>query len=140
MSAQDTSKQPRLFAAYIEVARTTHTGDRQRKQWVVLPPLPADLAPEGVQATSYLWYFYREQKHQRNRVAWRWSTDGDGTLPRWLSERVVLDVARGYELAPVVTCEISAYELSELMKNRKTPYRILERLSKVAKAKHGFAI
>lgn len=68
----------RLYAAYVEITKDTASGDRKRKQWLILPPLPAPLAPEGYPTQPYMLYFHREQESKNNRVAWRHEFDRTG--------------------------------------------------------------
>lgn len=129
----------RLFAAYIEITRDKASGDRQRVQYLIFPPLPADLAPNGVGQMDML-YFHREQQSKTNRVAWKHQFDRTGTLVRWLRDRVQAYENAGWKVSPVITCEVHPAELARVIAEPKTPYKVLERIERVARAKYNLAI
>ena len=130
----------RLYAAYIEITKDTASGDRRRKQWLILPPLPTELAPQGYAAQTAMLYFHREQESKNNRVAWKHDFDRSGSLARWMRERIDRYTAAGWQVSPVMTCEVHPLELARLIQEPKTPYKVLERIQRVAKAKHNLAI
>jgi hypothetical protein len=134
--------QGHLYAAYIEVTRPLEDrdGDRQRRQWLVLPPLLPQYALDGQKPQLHISYFSRSQEHVKNRVAWRFFVDTEDIFPRDLAERVDRFVRLGYAASPLITCEVHHKELAELIASPKTPYRLLDRVQRVAKAKYGLAI
>lgn len=138
---QHSQDQPaELFATYIEICDDSRTEHRKRKQWIILPQMPARLAPGDSPTSNHLVWFEREQRRSSHRAVWNFREDTDGMLKRHLDDTVKLYVADGWKLSPVITCEVHPTELAEILKNRKTPYRILSRLQKVARSMHRLDI
>lgn len=128
-----------LYAAYIEMTVTTGSGHRRRLQYIVLPQLPARLAPGNSPTSESLCYFTREQDRADQRSVWQYRVD-DGRLSRTLPTKIQSYLDAGWAIAPVVVCEIHPTELAQIITERKTPYRIMNRLKKVAKAMYRIDI
>jgi hypothetical protein len=140
-----TAQEPaELFAAYVEVTMRTAADHRRRRQWVILPPLPARLAPGDSPISGYLSWFERTQQTASHRAMWQYHTDGSGNFKRSLQRDLGLYEADGWSLTipdgGILTCEIHPTELAQILVERKTPYRLLNRLQKVARSMHGLDI
>jgi hypothetical protein len=143
-TTRSANEQAHLFAAYVEL--THMSGDdevavrRRRRQWVILPQMPARLAPGDSPITGCLTYFEREQRDEKHRAVWEFQQDTSGSFTQTLSRTIDAYQEAGWKVSPVVTCEIHPTELAQILKDRKTPYRILNRLRKVAKGLHRLDI
>lgn len=136
------NSQANLFAAYVEVTYQPAGQDsyyRRRVQWVILPQMPARLAPGDSPITSTFSYFKREQNNTKHRAVWRFNSES-AVLRRELPRQMNAYSDAGWTVSPVVTCEIHPTELAEILKEKKTPYRLLNRLKKVASGMHRLDI
>jgi hypothetical protein len=130
-----------LFAAYLELVADDGV-NRRRKQWVVLPQMPARLAPGDSPITPHLSWFQREQRNSKHRAMWSYHVDTDGRFKQNLADVVSFNLAGGWEMSlpEMLTCEIHPTELAQILKERRTPYRILQRLQKVSRSKYRIDI
>lgn len=130
-----------LFAAYVEMVEESGP-NRRRKQWVVLPQMPARLAPGDSPITPYLSWFEREQRSSSHRAVWSYHVDASGLFRRSLSETIEMKMASGWTLTlpEMITCEVHPTELAQILKEKKTPYRILQRLQKVSRSMYRIDI
>lgn len=125
--------QGHLFAMYVEMTRAGNNGERQRKQWLVVPPLPGG-------EHSHLSCWRRLQRQLKSRTVWKYYVDTDDSMERDFA-RALTNLERvGWKRSPLITIEIHPGELEQILADPKTPYRLLERVRRVAKAKHGIAI
>jgi hypothetical protein len=124
-----------LFAAYLEIVDESGP-NRRRKQWIMLPQMPARLAPGDSPITSHLTWFEREQRSPSHRSVWAMHVDVSGMFRRNLADTVEMKLADGWKmtLPQIITCEVHPTELAQILQDRKTPYRIKERLEKVARS------
>jgi hypothetical protein len=129
-----------LFATYLEIYDDSQPEHRRRRQWVILPQLPARLAPGDSPVTNHLVWFEREQRSSKHRAVWNFHEDTSGLLKRNLEDIVAMRATDGWKVSPMITCEIHPTELGQILKDRKTPYRILSRLQKVARSMHRLDI
>lgn len=139
-----------LFAMYVQATRVHPTTKAtMRKQWVVFPPFPEKLAKTvNMPATAEFLMFSRSQASPENRVKWKADWVATGFLERDLPERLEalkretgdLPKPNQWEISPIITCQVPISEMATVVKDLKTPYKTLERLAKVARAKHRIAI
>ena len=131
-----------LYAAYFEAVdlrtdiETGVTKRGKREQWVILPPLPERLCPGDTPATEYMTLFHREQRRPDHRAVWQFRRI-DSTFKGLLAGRLEFLASIGWELGPVITCEVDPSEMAQILREKKTPYRVLQRLQKVAKTMYG---
>jgi hypothetical protein len=120
-----------------------------RKQWVVFPPVPEPVAKTvNMSSTAQFLMFSRAQSSPENRVKWKSEWVPAGLLERDLPERLEalkretenLPKPNQWEISPIITCQVPVSEMATVIKEMKTPYKTLERLAKVARAKHRIAI
>ena len=137
----DSQDAAHLFAAYIEIVNESGP-NRARKQWVILPQLPARLAPGDAPITACLSWFEREQRSASHRAVWRYHLDTSGTFRRSLADTVSFRTAQGWTmtLPEMITCEVHPTELAQILQEKKTPYRILQRLQKVSRSMYRIDI
>jgi hypothetical protein len=134
-----TQQNAELFGTYVEVV--LQDGDhRRRRQWVILPQMPARLAPGDSPITSHLVWFEREQRNATHRAIWHYHKDTDSQFKRELGRHLQRYERAAWEVSPLITCEIHPTELAQILKERKTPYRILQRLQKVARSMYRLDI
>lgn len=135
------SQQPaELYVMYLELIRPLSDGtDRARLQYIVFPQMPARLAPGNSPTSENFVYFTRNQDSASRRTIWQYKHD-DGTLQRKLPKMITAYEEAGWQPSPVVVCEIHPTELAQILTERKTPYRIMNRLNRVAKAMYRIDI
>jgi len=143
---------PTLYAMYLQATRKQSSGKMRRRQWIMLPPLTehvlSELSGSKPAADERFLKFYREQSSPENRVKWRWEHVGheiaEVTFPseirRLLEQNRNYGVTEQWQVSPVITAQITARELATLFETPQTPYVMLRRFDKVAKAKHNLAI
>jgi hypothetical protein len=136
----DTQVPCELFAAYVEAVDESDPAHRRRRQWVILPPLPARLAPGDAPATDYLVWFERQQRNAKHRAVWQYRRDVSKMFKRNLHDELEALSLRGFTVSEVMTCEIHPTELAQILKEPKTPYRILDRFKKVARSMYRLDI
>ena len=129
-----------LFAAYLEVVDESDAAHRRRRQWIILPQMPARLAPGDSPITDSFSWFEREQRNAKHRAVWSYKQDTDGLFRRNLPGVITTYTEAGWTASPMITCEIHPTELAQILKEKKTPYRIMARLAKVAKGMHRLDI
>jgi hypothetical protein len=130
-----------LFAAYLELVNDDGT-NRRRKQWVMLPQMPARLAPGDSPITNHKSWFEREQRNAAHRAVWRFHQDRSGNFAGDLARTVESRLEDGWSLTlpQVLTCEIHPTELAEILAQQRTPYRVLHRLQKVSRSMYRIDI
>lgn len=135
-----TDSPPRLWAAYLEMVH----GDgesRARMQWVFVPPVPDDVAPDGMTPVPHAGYYYRRQNKVSHKSTWKITHLNTPQKHQEMLKAIADAEMRGWRANPVVTCEVHPLEMRELaLEGWKTPYRFLNRLTRVASAKHGYKI
>lgn len=146
-----TASQSPLYALYIQATRQRNAhADVQRKQWIVFPPMPTEEAIKRLlpgKAEMNL-MFTREQSAPTNRVKWRHEFIGVDLMKKELPlklavlerENLNYEPAFQWKISPPITAQVTFDELAELITDPKTPYDVLRRFEKVARAKHHIAI
>lgn len=129
-----------LYAMYVQAVNEDPDSAHPRTQWVVFPQMPARLAPGDSPVTSTLCWFERMQRHSKHRSPWRFHMDNGGQLKERLPDQIRQHEAVGWTIGPVVTCELHPTELAAILRERRTPYRVLSRLTKVARSLHRLDI
>jgi hypothetical protein len=129
-----TDSKAELYSAYVELTTETNSGERKRMQWVIFPPLPPRLAPGDSPTSDHLCYFTREQDRANHRAVWRYVVDTQDSFKDQLARTMRIYQDAGWTPSEVITCEVHPTELADIIKSPKTPYRILQRLQKVARA------
>lgn len=129
-----------LWATYLEMYRGDGA-NQKRKQWVILPPVPASIAPAGMRALETPSYFYRQQERKDHKSVWRvyhLSTDGHRKA---LLQSIDAAEDQGWTARPMVTCQVHPDEMRQIVETGwKTPYRILQRMDRVAQVLHGYPV
>jgi hypothetical protein len=134
------SQEPaQLYAAYIELVNEDGP-NRRRKQWIVLPQLPARLAPGDSPIVGHMTWFERAQRNASHRAVWQFHADVSGQFKENLASTVLLHQDTGWVASPMITCEIHPTELAQVLRDRRTPYRIMARLQKVARSMYRLDI
>lgn len=138
-----------LYAMYIQATRTKNGGATERRQWMVFPPLPKELAEKvGLASSQDALVFTRAQATLENRVKWKHHTGPFPLVERDLVDRVkmleaqnenLVETAR-WNITPPIVCQIALDEYATLLKNPTTPWFALKRFEKVAKKLHGVSI
>lgn len=134
------SEQTPLWAAYLEMT-LGEGADRARRQWILLPPVPPHVAPEGMRPIEFPAYFYRQQDRRDHKATWRVNHLDLPSKQRALLSSIADAEVRGWVAAPLITCEVHPLDMKKiLLQGWKTPYDIINRLTRVAKNKHGYSI
>lgn len=138
------------YALYLQATRLRkQTGKVMRRQWIVFPPLPEQLAQTvESQVFEKFLMFYREQATPENRVKWRFSREDPDLLSQTLPGAVAdlmlknehFESAHRWTVSPVITAQVTVRELAQLQKDPVTPYAVIRRFEKVAKSVHHIAI
>lgn len=138
------------YAMYLQATRKhPGTGKTMRRQWVAFPPLDGWVAERaGVDPDPRMLKFWREQSAPENRVKWRHVFEMPDELDRKLTiELSNLENANAnnppesqWVISPVITAQVLPAELAKIVKEPETPYAVLRRFEKVAKAVHNIAI
>ncbi len=123
----------RLYACYLQATRERGNGDIEREQWVVFPPSRARHADQMLT-------FSRVQRKPSHKAVWnaaiRASEDTAGVIKAAMSRYE----ASGWMLSPIITVQVTHVELDVAFADRKTPWKALNRVTRVAKNRHGLAI
>jgi hypothetical protein len=136
-----TSPPSRLYAAYLQATRrrAVNSSEITRKQWIVIPPRLD---------TNVFLQFHREQPTLENRVQWKHTMVSAELMLRDLPEKLevlmsnnqYLEKETQWLVSPIITVEMTIPEVDELYRKPTTPYKVLKRIEKVAKSKHGFTV
>lgn len=129
-----------LFAAYIQMTKKLDSERTRREQYIIFPQMPARLAPGDCPVTNHFVWFHRVQNSLSHRAVWKFNRDVGGGFKEGLSYRVKMLADDDWEISPMITCEVHPTELAAILKEPKTPYRIMKRLEKVARGMHGLDI
>lgn len=139
-----------LYATYVQATRkNSMTGKTSRKQWIVFPPLPENLAKTAnMSGTDMMLEFHREQPTLENRVKWQHSFVDPGLIQRDLAEKIQALYAYNvdmpsefaWQVAGPLVCQVSVSEMATLIKEPSTPYFALKRFEKIAKRQLGLSI
>ena len=129
-----------LWAAYLELV----LGDgetRKRRQWIFIPPVPTSIALQyNMRPVSHPSFYYREQDRMEHKSQWGHTMLSNGAMVTQLITGIDEAERRLWVAHPVITCEIDPTEMSEIQERWVTPYRLINRLTRVAKSKHNYAI
>lgn len=129
--------EPSLWAAYLQMTTPGDRGEIKRNEWIFLPPLPPELAPEGSRTTPSFTFFTRSQEKLTHRTVWQYKTGW--SLAR-MSTLIEALESQGWTASPLVTCAVAPWEMAEILKDQKTPYRLLTRFRRVVAVTHRYTI
>lgn len=129
-----------LWGAYLEMI--LGDGDtRKRQQWIFAPPVPATVAPEGMRPVDHVVYWYRRQNNPEHKSVWVATHVSTPQKHQDLLASIRDAEAKKWVANPLVTCEVHPLEMKEIaLGGWKTPYRIINRVTRVAKHKYNYTI
>lgn len=128
----------KLYAAYVQATLPLNGGGTRRKQWIIIPPRREN--------SGLFLLYHRDQPTLESRIQWRHNFVSHDLLRRDLPEKLEqLRVAtqgdlNGWEISPVITCQVTVAEVEGWHKEPKTPWKAIDRFVKVASSRHGLSI
>jgi hypothetical protein len=116
-------------------------GDRRaRHQWILLPPMLENMAPPGAPILSNPSFFHRKQETPDNKTVWAAHMLNAPHKYTALHLEIAELERIGWAPKPIITCEVHPEEMRDIAAEWKTPWKVLNRLIRVADRKHGFKI
>ena len=139
----------KLYALYMQATRSV-AGTNSRKQWIVVPPAPVDLADRAKLPAAHRQFVlaHRHQIRTEDRTTWKFERH-DAESFDMLFANVVRSVRLEYEnlepklqwqISPMITAQMTVDEVLDMHRTPKTPWPVLKRFERVARKAHGISI
>lgn len=130
--------EPALWAVYFQMTLTSKTNpaESERMQWIFLPPFTGSIVPAGAKESPQPSYFFRKQEKLGQRTVWNHYKEG---LAQMVSGIPALEAA-GWVAQPLITIEVAPWEMAEITKAWKFPYRLESRFKRVSNVTHQYTI